>query len=88
MEISKTTYNFAGRRNIELYEMDGELHFTVNPDENECSSAVYEIASDKLHLARCFEPCIGDLPVWIEDEATLRNAIQQIGERSGYRTAI
>jgi hypothetical protein len=78
MNISKSTINYATRRDVELLELDGEIHFTVNAEENECTSVVYRIDDEQLTFVKNFDNSLEDLPAHIGDEVKLKELIRYL----------
>ena len=83
MNISKTTLNFASRRNIDLFINDGQILDISVMDGEGCtneSSVQYLFFDDELFFYKSFNSNLEDLPNWIQDEKQLRQVIQYISE--------
>lgn len=78
MKISKTTINFASRRNIELVIDDDSISFFPLNDDNGEPAFVYSIQESGLFFKAniWLESAVKEeLPHWIMNEQMLRNVL-------------
>lgn len=77
--ISKTTLNYASKRNVELYVTeDGNLDLIVDPDNNTCSSCQYQVGDNEFFLVSVFSGDLEDMPYWVQGEWQLRQVIDYV----------
>lgn len=84
MELSKTTLNFAEKRNIELFiNEEGVLDISVMDEEccTDCSAVQYVVSEEgDFTFQASFSDQLEDLPYWIRDEKHLREVIEYVAE--------
>lgn len=82
MGLSKTTRNFANKRNVELCECFGnEIHLIANPEFNDSASCAYIVQKDgSLELALHWDDSIVDLPKVISNEIELRKVVDAVAK--------
>ncbi|MNF74857.1 hypothetical protein D3C85_1093180 [compost metagenome] len=77
MQISKTTLNYASKRNIEVVIEEGIAFFYES--DNDCEPMfTYNVESDGLHYKGNIylkQEVKEELPAWIKDEKHLRQVI-------------
>ena len=89
MEISKTTFNFAEKRNIEIMVMDSEeggiLDISFVDEDGNCdeSTAQYSIDdNNELFFHTSFNSNLEDLPKCVKNEKQLRELIGYIAKKA------
>lgn len=81
MNISKTTINFANKRNVDLFIDDEKvLHLTVDVENNDCTAVNYKIENDALFFNLKHDQRLEDLPQWIDSEKGLRQLIDYVAK--------
>ena len=76
MKFSKTTYNMATKYNVELCtSIDNELHIIVDPENNDCASASYEIHKNGT-MSILNNWTTNTLPDVLQDEKDLRSLVK------------
>ena len=79
--LSKTTTNYAERRNIELWvDGDNELSISIIEEDGhvECAEVVYSVQGGEFFFVRNHNNKLEDLPHWIQDEEGLRALVDYI----------
>lgn len=83
MNISKTTLNYADKRNVEICECFGnEIHLIANPEFNERATCAYVTNKESgvLTLAMHWDNSVKGLPMVITDETELRNVVNLVSK--------
>lgn len=83
MELSKTTLNFAEKRNLDLFINDeGVLDVSLMDDEGCTQESIiqYTVGEDGLHFVKQFDDRLEDMPNWIQNEIHLREVLTYIAE--------
>lgn len=78
MKLSKTTYNTAKRYNVELCDsIENELHFIVDPENNDCASVAYQLSEDGIqyNLLHVWDRA-STYPEVLKDEKSIRDLIK------------
>ncbi len=81
MNVSKTTINFAARRNIELIVDENSITFHQLEDECGEPALIYSIEDDGVFFKANIWLSAStkeELPHWIKDEQNLRQVIEFI----------
>lgn len=80
MNISKTTFNYAKKRNVALYlDDEGNLDFYAFDFENqECSDIQYRLEDDVFVFVKQWNKELEDMPLYIKNEKKLREVINYI----------
>lgn len=87
MNISKTTKNFAEKRNVEIFINQGQMHLTVDAENNEKTTVVYNLGIYRLEgekepaLAKLeinFDKSLDAFPCYLFNELELRGIIHYL----------
>lgn len=80
MKISKTTINYAKKRNVALYlDDEGNFDFYASDFENqECSDIQYRLEDDVFVFVKQWNKELEDMPLYIRSELALREVINYI----------
>lgn len=76
MKLSKTTYNTSKRYNVELCDsIENELHFIIDPENNDCASVAYKLENDVYTLDMVWDKTVV-YPSILKDEKAIRDLIK------------
>lgn len=76
MKLSKATYNTAKRYNVELCDsIEKELHFIIDPENNDCASVAYKLENSVYTLATVWDKNMS-YPSILKDEKDIRDLIK------------